>query len=194
MAQQRKNTKEQKVKSLKQLTDQEKRFCYEYLIDFNMTAAYIRAGYTNNYFSAGAGASVKMKDERIKDFIEYLKAEREHRTQVDADKVINELAKLAFFDPRTLYTVSYSEDGTVTTRLKTPTELSPEDSSAIAEISERQVVRDNDNGVTVLDRKYKFHSKTVALAELGKHTGIYEKDNGQKAAASVIIYLPSNGR
>ena len=118
-----------------ELNAQERRFCYEYLVDLNQTAAYIRAGYTSNYQSAAASATLKIKEKKIADFIDYLKEEREQRTAVSADKVVQELAKIAFFDPRRLMEVKYTEDGKVKSNLKDVSEMAPEDSSVISEMT-----------------------------------------------------------
>ncbi len=178
-----------------ELSHQEKRFCYEYIVDYNQTAAYIRAGYSTNYSTASVNSHKKINEPKIKDFIEFLTAERNARTSVTGDKVIEELAKIAFFNPRNIKQTTYNkETGEMSSRLKDLSEMSPEDSAVISEITERQIHRDNDAGITVIDRKYKFHSKSHALEQLGKHTGIYEKDNSQKQVAQVVISLPSNGK
>jgi len=50
------------------MTDKQKRFCNEYLIDCNATQAAIRAGYSIK--SAGRNADRMMKNDEIKTYIE----------------------------------------------------------------------------------------------------------------------------
>jgi len=69
----------------------------EYLIDLNATQAAIRAGYSTA--SARQIADENMSKPDIKNAIEKALAERSKRTGVNADRIIQELAKLAFINP-----------------------------------------------------------------------------------------------
>ena len=79
------------------MTDKQKRFCEEYMIDLNATQAAIRAGYsvkTANEQGARLLANVSVHQE-----IERLKAERSRRTGITADRVLQELARIGFVNP-----------------------------------------------------------------------------------------------
>ena len=52
----------------KGLTDKQKIFVYEYLIDFNATQAAIRAGYSKD--TAGAIGAENLKKAQIQEFLE----------------------------------------------------------------------------------------------------------------------------
>jgi len=54
----------------KTLTRTQKRFCKEYIIDFNGTEAYMRASGTTNRKSAGVQASKLLKMDKVNDFIQ----------------------------------------------------------------------------------------------------------------------------
>ena len=72
----------------------EKRFCEEYLVDLNATQAAIRAGYSKrSAYSIGFENLTKQKIQR---HINNLTVWRSLRTQVTADRVLEELAKIAF--------------------------------------------------------------------------------------------------
>ncbi|WP_085905834.1 terminase small subunit [Kiloniella majae] len=75
-----------------QLTERQKRFVEEYLIDFNATQAAIRAGYSPN--SVKQSASRTLKNPLVQDAIEHAKSVRSQRLQVDADYVLKGAVEL----------------------------------------------------------------------------------------------------
>ena len=76
------------------MTKKQKRFCEEYLIDLNATQAAIRAGYSPDTAKAIGCENLTKPD--IRAHIDRAMAERSRRTGVNADRVIQELAKIAF--------------------------------------------------------------------------------------------------
>ncbi len=76
------------------LTQKEKRFCEEILLDDNATQAAIRAGYSKR--SAYSIGSENLKKPKIKRYISQLKKTRNLRTQITADRVLEGLAKMGF--------------------------------------------------------------------------------------------------
>lgn len=72
------------------LTGKQKRFCEEYLIDLNATQAALRAGYKNS----DVGRRLVTKS-HVSAYIEKLRQEQQQRTQITADAVLGELAKIA---------------------------------------------------------------------------------------------------
>lgn len=70
----------------KELTDKQKRFVEEYLIDLNATQAAIRAGYSAK--TAGSIGEENLKKPEIKAAIGKAMAERSERTQIDQAYVI----------------------------------------------------------------------------------------------------------
>lgn len=74
------------------LTDQQERFCIEYLKDLNGTQAAIRAGYSKK--TANEQAPRLMSNKKILNHIAYLKAERNDRIQADADYVLQRLIEI----------------------------------------------------------------------------------------------------
>ncbi|WP_120497527.1 terminase small subunit [Kiloniella sp. EL199] len=75
-----------------QLTERQKRFVEEYLIDFNATQAAIRAGYSPN--SVKQSASRTLKNPLMQEAIEQAKAARSQRLQIDADYVLKGAVEL----------------------------------------------------------------------------------------------------
>lgn len=78
------------------LTDKQKRFCEEYLIDLNATQAAIRAGYSEK--TADRIANQNLRKIEVQQYVQKLMTERSEQTGVTAEKVIKELEKIAFSD------------------------------------------------------------------------------------------------
>lgn len=82
------------------MTPRQEAFVREYLIDLNATQAAIRAGYSEK--TAGQQGEQLLKNLEIADAVQAAMANRAHRLEISADRVLQELARLAFFDPATL--------------------------------------------------------------------------------------------
>jgi phage terminase small subunit len=131
-------------------------FCKEYIIDFNGTQSAIRAGYSEK--TAGAIASRLLKDVNIQAKIRENIERRAERTEITADRVIQEFAKIAFFNVKDVITWG---DGGSYVRLKPMEQV---DGTLISE------VKNTENGLSI-----KFHDKMRALEALAKHTGVYDE-------------------
>lgn len=79
------------------MTEKQKIFADEYLIDLNATRAY-RAAYPNckKDSSADAAARKLLGNTRIQTYITERMEERKKRTEITQDRVLNELAAIAF--------------------------------------------------------------------------------------------------
>lgn len=81
------------------LTEKQKRFCEEYLIDLNATQAYIRAGYSaKKKDTARVESSKLLTKPNIQNYISELQKFQSERTGITADNVLKELQKVAFAD------------------------------------------------------------------------------------------------
>ncbi len=144
------------------MTPRQRRFVEEYLVDLNATQAAKRAGY-----NPGWGRELVHKPE-VAAAIESAQAKRAQRTRVSADRVVTELAKVAFGDPRRLF--SWGPGGV---ELRESSELTEAEAALVSEVSETRTAA----GGT---RKVKLHCKLAALNALGKHLGLF--GNGRQAA------------
>ena len=151
------------------LSDQQKRFCENYVISLNATEAAIKAGYSER--SAKTQGSRLLCDDACKEYISELVSKRSERTQITSDMVINELAKLAFLDLDDLYCE-------ITGELLPISEMNDKAKAAISSI-ETKSIRVGKNSYKKVNVA-KTYSKEKALELLGKHLGIYEADNKQK--------------
>lgn len=82
---------------------QHERFCREYVIDHNATQAATRAGYSSR--SAYAQGYSLMHRPEVQARIAELEKKALSQVDITAERVILELARLAFHDPRKLFDV-----------------------------------------------------------------------------------------
>lgn len=87
------------------LTPKQKRFVDEYLIDLNATQAAIRAGYSKRT-AEWIGPQLLGKTHVSEAVTERMRA-RELRTEITQDRVLQELAKIAFSDIRRAIKATY---------------------------------------------------------------------------------------
>lgn len=143
------------------MTKKQKRFVEEYLIDLNATQAAIRAGYSP--ITAQQMGSENLLKPVIKTEIDKAIAERSKRTGVTADRVVEELAKIAFIK----MTDVVDRNG----RIKE--DAAPEDLACIESIKYKS--SESDTG-SMIEREVKVSSKLKALELLGKHLGMYQNN------------------
>ena len=148
-----------------ELTDKQQALCEEYIIDLDVKEAAKRANVSYGY------ARQLLTKSNILGEIQKLKNSRSERTQIEADSVIQELAKLAFSNIQDYLTVD--EDGEV--YLKNFDDIDTEKLAAIESIKVN-TTRNKDDSREYTTTQFKLHSKLNALEQLGKHLGIYDKD------------------
>lgn len=158
------------TKKKKDLTPKQRRFVAEYCIDLNATAAYIRAGYESRGHVAESAASRLLSNVEIQAAIVEKQKSLAGRCDVTAEKVVREVAALAFSDIRQLFNV----DGT----LKKIHELDDATAASISSIEVDELTA----GETVigLTKKIKLWDKNSAQERLCKHLGLFREDNSQK--------------
>lgn len=151
---------------MRKLPEKQQRFVDEYLIDLNATQAAIRAGYSPN--TATEQASQLLTKLNIKAHVDAAIADRSKRTGVTQDRVVRELARLAFADPTQVVNFRTGE---------VYGNLSEDDRAIIAGVK----VKDGD---TFTEREVKLTDKTRALELLGRHLGMF------KDGMSITVDLP----
>lgn len=139
------------------MTKKQKLFVEEYLIDLNATQAAIRAGYSPD--TANEQGSRLLANVSISNEISRAMAERSKRTGVNADRVVQELAKIAFVNATE---VIDPETATV------KKDALPEDTAAIQSVKVKTFGEDG------LEREIKMADKLKALELLGKHMGMFK--------------------
>ena len=139
------------------MTKKQKRFIEEYLIDLNATQAAIRAGYSPD--SAADIGSENLRKPDIRAHIDKAMAERSRRTGVNADRVVQELAKIAFVNA-----IEVIDPKTATVKEN----ASSDDTAAIQSVKVKTFGEDG------LEREIKMADKLKALELLGRHLGMFK--------------------
>ena len=140
------------------LTKKQEMFVAEYLIDLNATQAAIRAGYSPE--SANNIGPENLLKPSIRARVDQALAERSKRTGINQDRVLQELAKMAFIN---------ITDVVDTENAKIKVSAEPEDLACIQSIKIKPVEWGTEREVKLCDKK-------AALELLGKHLGMF-KDN-----------------
>jgi phage terminase small subunit len=154
------------------MTDKQKLFCDEYLIDMNATRAY-RIAYPSikKESTINSLASRLLRNDKVNEYLEKRKLDRQKRTEITQDMVIKELAKIAFVDMRKLY----NERG----NLLDIHSIDDDTAGAISSIEtlEEYSGYGENREKTGDTQKVKMLDKTKALELLGKHLGMFKETN-----------------
>jgi phage terminase small subunit len=144
------------------LTPRQRLFVAEYLIDLNARQAAIRAGYAEGS-AADRGWELLHRCPAVMARLKQAMAEREQRTQIGAERVLKEIARIAFADIR-----NYLMEGPEKTLVVRPlTQLSDDDVAALAEVQA--------DGEAKELRRIRLHDKRAALELLARHLGLVGK-------------------
>lgn len=172
------------------LTPQQTRFVQEYLVDLNAAQAYRRAGYKAKGRSADNSASRLLANVGIQTAIQAAMKKREERTHITQDRVLEELARIAFFDLRTLY----RPDGS----LKAMHELDDTAGAVLAgvDVVETTIKGQGDEPAQAeYVKKVKIPDKVGALGLAMRHLGMLKDKteitgkDGKDLVASPVINL-----
>jgi phage terminase small subunit len=139
-----------------ELRAKRRRFVEEYLIDLNATQAAIRAGYSAE--TAEQQGCRLLRNVKVQRAIAKRMAARSRRTNVTADRVLKEIARIAFASLSDF--VEWGPDGV---KLKPSAQLSADDRPAVVEVTQGK------NGTL----KIKLADKLRALEMAGRHLGMF---------------------
>ncbi len=79
---------------MKEISEKRKKFCLEYLKDFNVRKASLRAGYSETM--ARNKAYQLLKDSSVRDYLKSLKIEHVEKAQLTVEAVLKEIQSIAF--------------------------------------------------------------------------------------------------
>lgn len=147
------------------LTAKQQRFCDEYLIDLNATQAAIRAGYSPR--TAEQAASRLLRFVKVQDEIAREMAERSKRTGINQDRVLMEIAKMAFVNMDDVIDLDTAQVKQTATK---------DDLACIQSVK----IKPTEFGT---EREIKLCDKKSNLELLGRHLGMFK----DKVQAEVVI-------
>jgi phage terminase small subunit len=143
------------------INERHAKFVKEYLLDLNATQAAIRAGYAEK--SAFVTASKLLSNAKIQDAINKQVKARSERTEVSQDRVLLEIARLAFNDPRKVF----DENGALLSVQQWPDEVA----AAISSIKVNELIVD---GIAIgTTKEIKFWDKSKNLELAGRHLKMF---------------------
>jgi phage terminase small subunit len=167
------------------LTDRQRRFAQEFMLDLNATQAAIRAGYSAR--TAGEQATRLLANVRIQAFIAGLRDEQATRLNIDADVVLRELLCLARSDVGDMF----DDHG----QLLALSDMPEHARRAIASIEVEELVGGSgpDRAQIGWTKKVRLWNKPQALELLGKHLKLWierheltGRDGAPLTAAAVL--------
>lgn len=152
------------------MTPAQKRFADEYLIDLNATRAY-KAAYPSckKDETANVNGSKLLRNAKVKEYIDIKQKALEEKSGVTQQRIIEELAKIAFADIRK----AYDKNG----NLRPIQDLDDDTAGAIigVESFEEYEGRGDDREYIGDTKKVKMADKIRAAELLGKHLGMFKE-------------------
>lgn len=171
----------------KPLDNKEKRFVEEYIINLDPVKSAIAAGYSETVARGKAYSWVVCESvsgnakPHVAHAIEEALRKRAERTEITADRVLKELAKLGFSNMKKFSKWSGDHMDLVDSE-----ELSDEDTACVQEITKTT----NNSGSTI---KIKLHDKKGALEQLGKHLKLFTEKHEHTGADGGPIKTEQTG-
>lgn len=164
------------------LTEKQQLFCDEYLIDLNATQAAIRAGYSER--TAAAQAARLLTNVKIQEYIQKRKQDRVERTEITQDRVLQELAVIAFSNAAD-YAAVVEKQATFKCEDGSEIGLFDDDGSPVMYRTVEPVLTQNltenqKRALAVIKKgrdgfEVKPYDKIRALELLGKHIGMFKE-------------------
>jgi phage terminase small subunit len=142
-----------------------KLFCEEYVATESLNAgqAVIAAGYkVKSTHNADKIGWQNLQKPKVRAYIAELMAERSKRTQITADMVLQEIAKVAFINLADFV----DEEG----QMLPPGRIKREHMAAVQEFTVKEFGSEE---MPMIERKYKLNDKLNALEKLGKHLKLF---------------------
>lgn len=182
------------------------RFCQEYLVDRNGSAAYLRAGYKATDDAAKVAASRLLTLANVSARVAYLEALRAERVGMTADDVLRELRALGTSDVRHY---EFTDDG-----IKLADNAPDTAMRAVQSVRRkvRRIEREDGPAEIIEEVEFKLWSKPAALRMAGEVHKLYtqkiesqpppeQNDSGEAvmrrlatALPMALVFLPSDTR
>lgn len=148
------------------LTAKQKIFADEYLIDLNATRAY-KVAYpkVKKDEVARANGSRLLTNANVAAYIDKRIKDREQRTEITQDRVLQELARLGFFDARKLFA-----DNGQPLAIK---DLDDNTAACIVGVKVKEMY-DSEGEFIGYEKEYKLADKKGSLELIGRHLGMFK--------------------
>lgn len=150
------------------LTAKQFKFCEEYCVDLNATDACIRSGYSKK--TARQMGSENLSKPDIKEKIEELLHQKRIRSELTENLILDELKSLGFYSVKTFINTDNS--------IAKLTDLTTEQLRPVVGIKVKETFTTiGDVTTKEITTELKLADKRGTLVDLGRHLGIFDKDN-----------------
>lgn len=158
-------------------TDQWDTFCLEYVKDFDRVRAYKAAGYKGKNYNSCSRTALRLLSINVyvQEKIQELLKGQEKRSVKNADDVVSELIMIGFSNIADY--INIDDDGEM--KLKGFSDID-RDKLAVVESVKVNLTKNKDGDREYTTTQFKLYDKRAALVDLGKHFGIFERDNRQQ--------------
>jgi phage terminase small subunit len=153
------------------LNPKRQRFVEEYLVDLNATQAAIRAGYSPR--TANEQGAQLLAILSVREAVDQALAERSRKAGFSEERVMRELARVGFGDPRSV--LRWGPGGV---KLRDSAELTDDEAAMIAEVAETK------DGMRI-----KMHSKLDALKLIGQRLSMWTDNQNLNLAGGVTVRI-----
>lgn len=161
------------------LTAKQQRFCDEYLIDLNATQAAIRAGYSEN--TAMEQGYQLLQKTSVAEYIAERKQDRIARTEITQDRVLRELAIIAFSNAADYASIIEKDAMVDVNGVTVPLEDAdgnPIKYRTVEPVLTEDLTEEQKRALAVIKKgrdgfEVKPYDKVRALELLGKHLGMW---------------------
>ncbi len=158
------------------LSPRQLRFVAEYVVEPNATQAAIKAGFSAK--SAEVTGFRLLRNPKIASEIEAARIKLEVRTEITADRVLKELALLAFSDVQHYYV---GKRGALRVKKAAPRGAS----RAVASVKHRTIV--DADGNKTYEVEFRLWPKPGPLELAGKHVGLFTPAKEEGDAPTTIV-------
>jgi phage terminase small subunit len=152
------------------MLDQHKRFADKYFETLNASLSAEYAGFAADS-SKQEGWRLLQRDD-VQEYISRLQTSLAEKTGISQQKVLQEIAKIAFSDIRKYY----QDDN----NLKPICDLDDNEAAALASVKSYEETMPGTDIIVGFNKEIKMYDKLAGLEKLARHLGLYEKDNDQR--------------
>lgn len=156
------------------MTDLQRRFAEEYVVDYNATKAGKRAGIQGDNVNVTAWQMLQLPD--VQEYVSQMQDEAAKRCQVSKDELLQEFKKIGFSNIKNY--LHNDLDAKYLSEIENP--------EAIKGIKKTVKHFEGGSEVTV---DVTLHDKLSALTSIGRHIGFFSEDNKQRNPNTPLMPL-----
>lgn len=123
-----------------------------------------------------------LQREDVQEYLDKKRVELSLKTGITAEKVLREVARIAFSDIRDYY----KEDN----NLIPITDLDDDAAAALSSVKSLEETIPGTSIVVGINKEIRLYNKLDGLEKLARHLGLYEKDNDQSKPINKINFQP----